>query len=274
METRINRILDESRRIPKALGLRGWTALAASIAPLIYLAAAVQLAPAQTLMPIPAPAAPAPPWWHKPRPLHRNLPHGNRRRRNRSSPNSPPPRRLPPYGFQSCTTEETRRSSSSVIRISLVAYPMKRSRRGRPPVRCGARLGAHNPSGGPRRQQRQPGTVVDSGLKVSVDLSVQGYRVYRHPVPGDGRQVRHHRAAAGRERTRCPKQSPHRRNGHEVERTSRLGARQVLAEGAGPQHHRRQNQHQPDQLRGEIDAGGMGVEQGKPPPSYASGRFA
>ncbi len=58
VETRINRILDETRRIPKALGRRGWTALAVFAVPLIYLAAAIQLAPAQTVT---APAPPAPP---------------------------------------------------------------------------------------------------------------------------------------------------------------------------------------------------------------------
>jgi BlaR1 peptidase M56 len=61
VETRMNRILDESRRIPKAVGKVGWTALVSVAAPLIYFAAAVQLTPAQTLMQIPAPAAPAPP---------------------------------------------------------------------------------------------------------------------------------------------------------------------------------------------------------------------
>jgi hypothetical protein len=61
VETRINRILDDSRRIPKALGRAAWTALAACAGPLIYIAAAVQLAPAQTVMSIPAPAVPAPP---------------------------------------------------------------------------------------------------------------------------------------------------------------------------------------------------------------------
>ncbi len=61
VETRIDRILDESRRIPKALGRGWWTILAACAGPLIYFAAAVQLAPAQTLMSVPAPAAPEPP---------------------------------------------------------------------------------------------------------------------------------------------------------------------------------------------------------------------
>ncbi len=61
VETRINRILDETRNIPKALGRLGWTALLACMTPLIYFAAIVQLAPAQTLMPIPTPAAPEPP---------------------------------------------------------------------------------------------------------------------------------------------------------------------------------------------------------------------
>jgi beta-lactamase regulating signal transducer with metallopeptidase domain len=61
VETRINRILDESRRIPKGLGKGWWTLLAACAGPLIYFAAAVQLAPAQTFMSIPAPAAPEPP---------------------------------------------------------------------------------------------------------------------------------------------------------------------------------------------------------------------
>ncbi len=58
VEARINRILDESRRIPKALGKLAWAILAACAGPLIYFAAAVQLAPAQALMSIPAPAAP------------------------------------------------------------------------------------------------------------------------------------------------------------------------------------------------------------------------
>jgi beta-lactamase regulating signal transducer with metallopeptidase domain len=61
VETRINRILDETRRIPKALGRRGWTALAVSAAPLMYLAAAIQLAPAQTVMAVPQPVQPLPP---------------------------------------------------------------------------------------------------------------------------------------------------------------------------------------------------------------------
>ncbi len=63
VETRINRILDETRRIPKALGQRGWAALAVFAAPLIYVATAIQLAPAQTpgiSVPQPAPPPPAP----------------------------------------------------------------------------------------------------------------------------------------------------------------------------------------------------------------------
>jgi len=58
VETRIDRILDHSRRLPKALGRRGWMALIAVATPLIYFAAAAQLAPAQTVLPIPAPQAP------------------------------------------------------------------------------------------------------------------------------------------------------------------------------------------------------------------------
>ncbi len=58
VETRIDRILDETRRIPRALGRRGWTALALCASPVMYLAAAIQLAPAQTVV---APAPPAPP---------------------------------------------------------------------------------------------------------------------------------------------------------------------------------------------------------------------
>jgi hypothetical protein len=61
VETRIDRILDESRRIPKRLGKPAWTLLAACAGPLIYFAATAQLAPAQTLMSVPAPAAPEPP---------------------------------------------------------------------------------------------------------------------------------------------------------------------------------------------------------------------
>jgi hypothetical protein len=62
VETRINRILDETRRIPKALGRRGWVALAIFATPLIYVAAAIQLAPAQTpVMSVPQPAPPPPP---------------------------------------------------------------------------------------------------------------------------------------------------------------------------------------------------------------------
>jgi hypothetical protein len=61
VETRINRILDETRNIPNALSRLGWTALLACMAPPIYLATAVQLAPAQTLMSVHAPAAPEPP---------------------------------------------------------------------------------------------------------------------------------------------------------------------------------------------------------------------
>lgn len=62
VETRINRILDETRHIPKALGRRGWVALAVFAAPLIYIAAAIQLAPAQTpVISVPQPAPPPPP---------------------------------------------------------------------------------------------------------------------------------------------------------------------------------------------------------------------
>jgi beta-lactamase regulating signal transducer with metallopeptidase domain len=62
VETRINRILDETLRIPKALGRRGWTALAAIAVPLMYMAAAIQLAPAQTTVPaIPQPPPPPAP---------------------------------------------------------------------------------------------------------------------------------------------------------------------------------------------------------------------
>ena len=61
VETRINRILDESRRIPKALGKVAWTMLLACAAPLIYFGAVVQLSLAQTIMQIPVPAAPEPP---------------------------------------------------------------------------------------------------------------------------------------------------------------------------------------------------------------------
>lgn len=62
VETRINRILDETRRIPKALGRRGWAALAVFAAPLIYVATAIQLAPAQTPgISVPQPAPPPPP---------------------------------------------------------------------------------------------------------------------------------------------------------------------------------------------------------------------
>jgi beta-lactamase regulating signal transducer with metallopeptidase domain len=48
VETRLNRILDETRRIPQALGRRGWTALTMLAVPLVYMAATIQLAPAQT----------------------------------------------------------------------------------------------------------------------------------------------------------------------------------------------------------------------------------
>lgn len=61
VETRINRILDSTRGVPKALGRRGWLALIAVSAPLIYFAAAAQLAPAQTVLPILAPRAPEAP---------------------------------------------------------------------------------------------------------------------------------------------------------------------------------------------------------------------
>ncbi len=61
MESRINRVLDETRRIPRALGRTAWTALAACAAPLLYLAAVVRLVPAPALAQIPASAPPAPP---------------------------------------------------------------------------------------------------------------------------------------------------------------------------------------------------------------------
>ena len=68
VETRIDRILDETRRIPRGLGRRGWMALAVCAAPVVYVASAVQLTPAQTaVMSVPsplvpqAPAVPAPP---------------------------------------------------------------------------------------------------------------------------------------------------------------------------------------------------------------------
>ncbi len=61
LETRIDRILDRARRLPKALGRRGWLALVAVAAPVIYFVAAAELAPAQTLLPIPAPQAPRAP---------------------------------------------------------------------------------------------------------------------------------------------------------------------------------------------------------------------
>jgi beta-lactamase regulating signal transducer with metallopeptidase domain len=62
VETRINRILDETRRIPKALGRRGWIALGIFAVPLIYTATTVQLAPAQTtVVTVPQPQAPSAP---------------------------------------------------------------------------------------------------------------------------------------------------------------------------------------------------------------------
>jgi beta-lactamase regulating signal transducer with metallopeptidase domain len=61
VETRLNRILDERRRIPKALGRGGWTALMVLAAPVMYLAATIQLAPAQTVVALPQPAPPVPP---------------------------------------------------------------------------------------------------------------------------------------------------------------------------------------------------------------------
>ena len=62
VETRIDRILDETRRIPKALSRRGWMALALCAAPMVYMAAAVQVAPAQTTVTVPPPPPPpAPP---------------------------------------------------------------------------------------------------------------------------------------------------------------------------------------------------------------------
>jgi TonB family protein len=47
VRTRIERILDDTRQIPRALNRSRWIALAACGAPLLYLAAAIQLAPAQ-----------------------------------------------------------------------------------------------------------------------------------------------------------------------------------------------------------------------------------
>ncbi len=61
VETRIDRILDETRSIPRALGRAGWTILVTAATPLVYFLAAAQLAPAQTFMSIPAPAGPPPP---------------------------------------------------------------------------------------------------------------------------------------------------------------------------------------------------------------------
>ena len=52
VRTRIERILDETRQIPRGLSRARWAALAACSVPLVYMATAVQLAPAQT-----APAA-------------------------------------------------------------------------------------------------------------------------------------------------------------------------------------------------------------------------
>lgn len=61
VEARINRILDHSRALPKSFSGAGWLALIAVAAPTIYFVAAAQLAPAQTLIPIPAPHPPAAP---------------------------------------------------------------------------------------------------------------------------------------------------------------------------------------------------------------------
>ncbi len=58
VEARINRILDRSRVLPKSFGGAAWLALIAVAVPLIYFVAAIQLAPAQTLMQIPVPHAP------------------------------------------------------------------------------------------------------------------------------------------------------------------------------------------------------------------------
>jgi beta-lactamase regulating signal transducer with metallopeptidase domain len=58
VETRLNRILDETRLIPKALGGRGWTALATLAVPVLYMTATIQLAPAQTVVALPRPAPP------------------------------------------------------------------------------------------------------------------------------------------------------------------------------------------------------------------------
>ncbi len=61
VEARINRILDSSRALPKSFGGAAWLALIAVAVPLIYFVAAAQLAPAQTLISIPAPNPPAAP---------------------------------------------------------------------------------------------------------------------------------------------------------------------------------------------------------------------
>jgi TonB family protein len=49
---RIERILDETRQIPREVSRRRWTALAACSLPLIYMASVVQLAPAQVQEPV------------------------------------------------------------------------------------------------------------------------------------------------------------------------------------------------------------------------------
>lgn len=54
VQKRIDQILDETRKLPRAFGAYRWATLAVCSLPLVYLVSAVQLAPAQT------PAAPAP----------------------------------------------------------------------------------------------------------------------------------------------------------------------------------------------------------------------
>lgn len=61
VEARINRILDSSRALPKSFGGGAWLALFAVAAPSIYFVAAIQLAPAQTMLAIPAPNPPEAP---------------------------------------------------------------------------------------------------------------------------------------------------------------------------------------------------------------------
>jgi GWxTD domain-containing protein len=54
VEKRMEQILDDTRRIPPAFGRRGWVALLMCSLPVAYLASAVQLAPAQTKIAVPA----------------------------------------------------------------------------------------------------------------------------------------------------------------------------------------------------------------------------